>query len=93
MSKTILYSTPREKLANEDSFINEIMNDEKIINNEILSEYFRYQNSSYLAKHLIKTNQFKNKQIVKQSIDSINDLRNSITRKQIPVNEKPNKII
>ena len=41
----------------------------------------------------MKTDQFKSKQIVKKTIDSINDLRNSIIRKEIPVNENPNKII
>ena len=47
----------------------------------------------FLAKDLIKTDQSKNKQIAKQTIDSINELRNSIINKEIPENENPNKII
>ena len=93
MSDKIPYSTPRETSINEDSFINEVINDEKDINNKIFNEYFGYQNPSFLAKDLIKTNQSKNKQIVKKTIDSINDLKNSNIRKEIPVNENPNKII
>ena len=42
---------------------------------------------------MVKTDQSKNKKIVKQSIDSINELRKSIIKKEVPKNEKPNKII
>ena len=35
-------STPRETSVNQDSFINEIMNNENRINKEIFNEYFRY---------------------------------------------------
>ena len=56
-------------------------------------KYFGYQNSSVLAKDLIKTDQSKNKKIVKQTVDSINELRSSIIKKEIPENENPNKII
>ena len=42
---------------------------------------------------MVKTDQSKNKKIVKQSIDSINELRKSIIKKENPKNEKPNKII
>ena len=93
MPDTALYSTPRETSINEDSFISDIINEEKDTNNEIFNEYFGYQNPSFSAKYLMKTDQFKSKQIVKKTIDSINDLRNSIIRKEIPVNENPNKII
>ena len=93
MSDTTPYATPRETSKNEDSFINDIINDEKGISNEIFNKYFRYQNPSFLAKDLSKTNQSKKKQIVKQTIHSINDLKNSIIKKEIPENENPNKII
>ena len=43
------------------------------MNNEIFNKYFGYQHLSFLAEDLIKTDQSKNKQIVKQTIDSIND--------------------
>ena len=42
---------------------------------------------------MVKTDQSKNKKIVKQSIDSINELRKSVIKKEVPKNEKPNKII
>ena len=43
MSDTTLYATSRETPVDEDSFIDEIRNDEKNINSEIFDEYFRYQ--------------------------------------------------
>ena len=83
ISDTTPYSTLRETSINEDSFINEIINDAKGISNKIFYEYVRFQNLSFLAKDLIKTDQSKNKQIVKQTI----------IKKEVAVNEKPNKII
>ena len=38
MSDTTADSTPGESSINEDSFINKIVNDEKVINNEIFNE-------------------------------------------------------
>ena len=93
MSDTTPYVTPREISINEDSFINEIKNMKKSINSEIFDEDFWCQNPSFLAKDLIKTNQFKNKQKVKQTVDSINELRNSIIKKETSKNESPNNII
>ena len=40
--------------------MNEIVNIEKNINDEILREYFVYQNSPVLGKYLLKANQGKN---------------------------------
>ena len=87
ISDTTSYATPRETSVNEDYFINEIINDEKGISCEIFNEYFGYQNPSLLAKDLFKTDQSKNKQTVKQTLDSINELRNCIFKKKIPENE------
>ena len=39
MSDTASYGTPRETSINEDSFINEILNDEKGISSQIFNEY------------------------------------------------------
>ena len=39
-----------------------------------------------LTKDLLKANQVKNNQIVNQTIDSINELRNTIIKKEIPEN-------
>ena len=93
MSDTKAYAAPGEKSINEDSFIGEIINQEKVISSEIFNEYFGYQNPSFLAKDLIKNDQSKNKQIVKQTVDSINELKNSILKKEIPKNENPNKMM
>ena len=78
---------------NEDSFMNEIKNDEEHINSEIFNEYFGYQDPSFSVKDLIKANQTKNNEIVIQTIDSINKLENAVNKKEIPGNENPNKII
>ena len=93
MSDTKAYAAPGEKSINEDSFIGEIISQEKVISSEIFNEYFGYQNPSFLAKDLIKNDQSKNKQIVKQTVDSINELKNSILKKEIPKNENPNKMM
>ena len=89
-------TTPRHtrseiSILNEYS-VNKIKNDEKNINTEVFNEYFGYQNPSFLAEDLFKANQVKNDQIVDQTIDSINELRNSIVKKEIPENENLNKI-
>ena len=91
MPDTTPYVTPRKTLVNEDSFTSFIKNDEE--NSETFNENFGYQSSSFLAKDLIKTNQSKNKQKAKQTVDSINELRNSIIKKETSKNESPNNII
>ena len=59
----------------------------------MFNEYFEYQNPLLLAKDLIKTDQSNSKQIVKQTINSINKLKNYAIKKQILKNENPNKLI
>ena len=90
-------TTPRHTRSEtsilNEYFVNKIKNDEKNINTEVFNEYFGYQNPSFLAEDLFKANQVKNNQIVDQTIDSINELRNSIVKKEIPENENLNKII
>ena len=89
-------TTPRHTRSEisilNEYFVNKIKNDEKNINTEVFNEYFGYQNPSFLAEDLFKANQVKNDQIVDQTIDSINELRNSIVKKEIPENENLNKI-
>ena len=58
----------------------------------MFKEYFGYQSPSFLAEDLLKANNNKNKQIVKKTIDLINELKNSIIKKEIPENENPSKI-
>ena len=59
----------------------------------MFNEYFEYQNPLLLAKDLIKTDQPNSKQIVKQTINSINKLKNYAIKKQILKNENPNKLV
>lgn len=49
---------------------------------EYLSEYFKHQNLSLLAKNLLKTNRIKNNQILNQAIYSMDELRKAVTRKK-----------
>ena len=70
--------------------MNEIIADEKDINDEIFQNYFKYQNPSFLAKDLIRA---KNEKLVNIVNDELIDIRNAIIRKDIPENENPNKII
>ena len=49
------------------NFIDEIINDEKDINSDIL-RYFGHQNSPFLATKSFKSSQFKNSQIMNQFI-------------------------
>ena len=46
-----------------------------------------------MVEGLIKANQTKNSKIVNQTINSINELKNAVNKKEIPENENPNKII
>ena len=73
--------------------MNEIKNYEENINNEIYKEYFGYQDTSFLAKNLLKDTQVKNNQKESKAIYSMNVLRNAVIRKEIPENENPVKVI
>ena len=44
----------KSKLKLRQEFINEIISDEKEINGDIFSNYFKYYNPSFLAKDLIR---------------------------------------
>ena len=56
----------------------------KYINDDIFWKYFKYQNPSFLAKDLNRTNQIKNEQLVNKINDGLIDLRKAIIRKEIP---------
>ena len=66
--------------------MNEIIADEKNINDEIFYNYFKYQNPWFLAKDLIRAKQPKNDQLVNNINDEFIDLRNTIIMKEIPEN-------
>ena len=73
--------------------MNEIIADEKDINDEIFWNYFKYQNPSFLAKNLIRAKQAKNEQLVNNINDELIRLRNVIIKKEIPKNGNSNKIV
>ena len=58
--------------------MNEIIADEKDINDENFWNYFMYQNPSFLAKYLIRDMQAKNEQLVNNVNNELIDLRNAI---------------
>ena len=78
----------KSKLKLQQEFLNEIIADKKDINNEIFSQYFKYQNPSFLVKDLISAKQNKNEKLVNSINNGLIDLRNNINRKEIPENEK-----
>ena len=43
-----------------EEFLNEFVDEEKNINEVIFENYLKYQNPSYLAKHLLKARKNKN---------------------------------
>ena len=65
----------------------------KNINNEIFREYFGYQNPSFSTTDLFEANQAKNDQMVNLLNDMLTDLRNAVSKKEIPENENYNKVI
>ena len=73
--------------------MNEIIANEKYINEKTFWNYFKYQNPSFLAKDLIRTTQAKNEQLVNTVKNRLIDLRNVIIRKKITENVNPNKIV
>ena len=77
----------------QQEFINEIIANEKDINDEIFWNSFKYQNPSLLTKDLIRAAQAKNEQLLHNVNNGLIDLRNAIIRKDIPANENPNKIV
>ena len=62
--------------------MNEIIADKKDINQTFWS-YFKYQNPLFSTKDLVRANQAKNEQLVKNINDGLFDLRNGINRKKI----------
>ena len=73
-----------------DSFLNEIENDQKNINNEICKEDFKYPSPSFLVKDLYKNNQ--NDKIIKYINKSLADLRKSLKSKKVPKDENPENV-
>ena len=76
----------------QQEVINEIIVDVRDVTDEILYNFFRYQNPFFLAKDLIRAKQDKNWQLVNNINDRLIDLRNTVIKEEIPENENPNKI-
>ena len=65
-------------LKSRKEFLNEIVNEEKMINGEIFRNYFNYQNPSFLAKDLFKADQSKNDEIKYMIINELIKLMEDI---------------
>ena len=61
--------------------MNEIIADEKNANKEIFSNYFKYQNPSFLVKDLISAKKNKNEKLLNIINNRLIDLKNDINRK------------
>ena len=72
------------KLKLQQEFMNEIIADEKDINNEIFRKYFNDQNPLFLIKGSISAKQYKNEKILNNINDRLTCLRNNINRKEMP---------
>ena len=66
-----------------EKFLNEIKNEEKNINEEILHEFFNNRYSLFLVKGFYEDNQNKNEKLVKNINESLINLRNSINSEKI----------
>ena len=73
--------------------MNEIIFNEKDINDEIFWNYSKYENPSVWEKYLFKVTQAKNKDLVNNVNNELIDLRNATNRNEIPANENPKKVI
>ena len=65
-----------------EDFVNEIVNNEKDINDETFRKYFDYQNPSVLSRDLLKSMEVKNEWRVNEVNDAFIDLRNAAIRKK-----------
>ena len=83
----------KSKLKLQQRFMNEVIADEKDVNDEIFWNYFKYQNPLLLAKDLIRAKSVKNEQLLKNINDELIDLRNAIIKNEIPENENSNKMV
>ena len=72
--------------------MNEIIVDQKGINNEIFLNYCKHQNQLLLVKNLVDANQIKNEKLVNNVNNGLIDLRNDINRKKNPENKNPKKV-
>ena len=72
-------------------FLNEAKYEEKNINAQIFGENFDYQSLWIFVKDLFEDNQNKNDIITEYVNEQLIDLESSISSKEIPENESPEK--
>ena len=73
--------------------MNKIRNKDKYIHSKMHKKYFGYENPPFLAKYLLKANRAKNNEIKNQTIYSMNELRKTIIKNEIPESKNSDKII
>ena len=73
-------------------FINEIKSDEKNIIEQTFKEYFFYHAPLFLAKEY-NSDQNLNNEIVKHINDALTEIKKDVSRKKLPENVNPNKIV
>ena len=74
-----------------EEFLNEIVHEEKYINEETFRIYFRYLKRSFLEKKLSKADKDKNDKIKYLIINELIKLMEDINIKEITGNEHPKK--
>ena len=77
----------------QQEFKNEIIADEKYINDQIFWNYVKHQNPLFLVNDLIRVKKDKIMKLVNNVNDGMNDLINATIRKEIPENENPKKVV
>ena len=80
--------TRSETFRLNKNFIGKMKSSGKSINNEIFN-----QSTTFVAEDLFKASQTKNNHIVNRATDSLDGLKNSIIKIEIPENQNPDKII
>ena len=77
----------------QQEFMNEVIADEKDVNDETFWSYLKCQNPLYLAKDLIRAKHAKNEQLLNNINNELIDINNAIIKKEISENENSNKIV
>ena len=73
----------KSKLKLQQEFMNEIIADEKHINDQIFWNCFNYQNPLFLTDSFIRAKQTKNEKLVNKINDELIELRKAIIRKNV----------
>ena len=82
----------KSSLKSHEEFLNEIVNEEKYINEKIFRDYFRYQNPSSLVKDLFRANKNNNDKTKCLIIIELIKIMEGINIKKITENENLQKV-